>query len=134
MLSAEVFGQVLPFPRGAFPSAAPRGRQVGAGEARSRSGVACRNDRQQALDAVHDALSAAMTADRALCLLRVDQALRFCADRPHAAWAARQELVRLLGVDIVARHLGACEKRRHLRRELEEATHRLRQLAAPTPA
>ncbi len=88
-------------------------------------------ERQQALDAVHDALSAAMTADTALCRLRLHQTLNLCTDRPHAAWAARQELGRLLRLDIVARHLSACEKRRRLLRELEELAACLRQIAAP---
>ncbi|RTL41587.1 MAG: hypothetical protein EKK53_13455 [Burkholderiales bacterium] len=86
------------------------------------------------MDAVRDAVCAAMVADRPLCQLRLQQALSFCAARPHAAWAARQEIVRLLGVDIVARHLSACDKRRRLQRALEDAASRLRDWAAPLPA
>lgn len=99
-----------------------------------RSSTARADERQQALDAVHDALSAAMTADMALCRLRLQQALSLCTGRPHAAWAARQAVVRALAVDIVARHLRVCDKRRRLQREIEDVATRLRCMAAPEVA
>lgn len=99
--------------------------------AHARPGGARGAERQQVLNAVHDALSAAMTADAALCRLRLQQALDLCTDRPHVSWAAHREIKRLLALDIVERHLSACEKRRCLQREMEALAARLRQIAAP---
>lgn len=90
--------------------------------------------RNEALDAVHDVVSAALAGDTELCRLRQYQALTLCAERPHAAWAARQEIVRILGVDIVARHLRGCDRRRRLQREIEDMAARLRDVAAPAVA
>lgn len=120
--------QKVPAPAASWrrDDAAP-GRHAGSGGARGR-------DRSDALDAVHDAVSAALTGDVALCRLRQQQTLALCADRPHAAWAARREILRILGVDIIGRHLRGCDRRRRLQREIEELASRLHQMAAPEAA
>lgn len=131
MQMAQGSGQVLPFNGGRLPrvtAARPVALKSDAGLCPSG---ARSEERQQALDAVHDALSAAMTSDIALCHLRLRQTRALCAGRPHAAWAAYREILRVLGVDIVARHLRACDKRRRLQREMEGLAVQLRQIAAP---
>lgn len=90
--------------------------------------------RAQAVGLVHDAVSAALAGDEALCGLRQRQLLALCGDHPHAAWAARQEVVRTLSVDIVVRHLRGCDRRRRLQREIEQLAAALRQIAAPAHA
>ena len=137
MQMAQASGQVLLFSGGRLP------RVPAVSSASSVSSVAVKSqagphpssprseERQQALDAVHDALSAALTADIALCRLRLQQTLSLCQGRPHAAWAACREILRVLGVDIVVRHLRACDKRRRLQREMQDVATHLRQIAAP---
>lgn len=134
MLVAQPAGQVLQFPGGCLPRSSAADLPVSANKAGTRSAPGHPTDRQRVLDAVRDALSAAMTGDQALCRLRLLQILSFCAERPHAAWAAGREIGRQLGIDIVSRHLHACEKRRQLRRELEGLAGQLRTFAAPLPA
>jgi hypothetical protein len=133
MQMAQVSGQVLPFSGGRRPRVtAPRSVAVKS-EALPHASGACSEHRQRVLDAVHDALSAALTADAALCHLRLRQTLALSAGRPQVAWVACRELLRVLRVDIVARHLLACDKRRRLQREMQEVAARLRQIAAPEP-
>lgn len=93
-----------------------------------------RQEREDALVAVQEAVSAALAGDESLCRLRQRQALSICQGRPHAAWAARQAFVRALDVDIVARHLRGCDRRRRLLREMTEVARVLREWAAPVPA
>ena len=90
--------------------------------------------RAEALGLVHDAVSAALAGDEPLCGLRQRQLLAICADQPHAAWAARQEISRVLCVDIVARHLRGCDRRRRMQREIDQLAATLRQMAAPAIA
>lgn len=134
MWVAQTSGQVLQYPGGCLPRSCAAHSPDPASTTSTRSASARPTDRQRALDTVLDALSAAMAGDQALCRLRLQQILSFCSARPHAAWAARQEIGRQLGIDIVSRHLHVCDKRRQLRREIEGLADQLRVWAAPLPS
>lgn len=134
MSTVQGTGQVLLFRGGGFIRRTEALPPRGSGHAGPRTEGARAQERQQAVEAVQGALSAALMADTALCRLRLQQALSLCAGRPHAAWAARQEVQRALAVDIVARHLRACDRRRRLHREIEALALRLHLIAAPAAA
>lgn len=126
---------LVQFFHGAGPSGAaarPAGLHVVPASRLAADATGRQRARAQAVGLVHDAVSAALAGDEALCGLRQQQLLALCSAHPHAAWAARQEVVRALGVDIVVRHLRSCDRRRRLQREIEQLAGNLRQMAAPT--
>lgn len=99
---------------------------------RPPSGAA--RDDERALVAVQDALSAALTGDEALCELRQTLALYLCMGYPARARTAATEIEQALALDVIARHLGGCHKRRRLQRDLLELAARLNRAAAsPLP-
>jgi len=97
----------------------------------SRSAPGLCRERLEGLEAVHDAVSAALTGDMALCRLRQQRAWSLCFGRPHVAWAACRQILRALHDEVIARHLRGCDRRRALGRELEALAVRLREVAAP---
>lgn len=87
-------------------------------------------DDERAMVAVQDALSAALTGDEALCELRQTLTLYLCLGHPARARAAATEIEQALALDVIARHLGGCHKRRRLQRALIELAARLNLAAA----
>ena len=94
---------------------------LGVGEVRRHDGRWAR-----AREAVQDAISAALSGERTLCGLRCSQVVTRCAGRPLAMQAAH-EIEQALKFKMIERHLFACDKRRHLHRELEALARYLRQ-------
>lgn len=88
-------------------------------------------DDERALVAIQDALSAALTGDEALCELRQTLALYLCLGYPARARAAATEIEQALALNVIARHLGSCHKRRRMQRDLLELAARLNLDAAP---
>ena len=93
-------------------------------------------ERDLAIDAAQDAVSAALAGDEPLCSLRRGQTLRLCAGRPALARAAATEIEKALEMEVIVRHLSGCHKRRRLQRGIAELAVQLRDASTlqPVPA
>ena len=128
MSCAQAPFQALVLP---FQPARPRGLEAYPPMPQPDAGPA--RERELAIDAALDALSAALAGDGPLCSLRQAQTLNLCEGRPALAQAALSEIERTLEMEVIARHLGGCHKRRRLHRELSDLAERLRDVSSALP-
>jgi hypothetical protein len=89
------------------------------------------SDRSGVVDQVQEAVCAALCGDAPLFELIRHRIVVRCVRHPLLGAAAAGEIDRLLAVDIVQRHVLACDKRRRLQRELAALADALR---LPPPA
>jgi hypothetical protein len=102
-------------PQGDTPSA---GARMPLAERAAMDATSTMDERSGLLDEVQDVVGAALCGDSPLFdLLRQRLTLR-CVGRPWRGATAANEILRLQAIDIVQRHLLACDKRRRLQREL----------------
>lgn len=93
--------------------------------------AALQSDRSGVVDEVQEAVCAALCGDAPLFELIRHRVVVRCVRHPLLGGAAAAEIDRLLAVDIVQRHVLACDKRRRLQRELAALADALR---LPPPA
>ena len=88
--------------------------------------AALQSDRSGVVDEVQEAVCAALCGDAPLFELIRHRVMLRCVRHPLLGAAAAAEIDRLLAVDIVQRHVLACDKRRRLQRELAALADALR--------
>jgi len=81
------------------------------------------------IDMVQELLGASLMGDTALFALWHGRVISFLSIRRHAAHAAAAQIESALRIEVIARHMFGCSKRRGLQRELENLVTRL---ARPT--
>lgn len=104
----------------------PSGKQMPPGWVSATEAAPLQCDRSHMLDDVQEAVSAVLCADAPLFDLIRHRVFLRCVGRPWLGAAAAAEVERLLAIDIVQRHVLACDKRRRLQRDLVALAETLR--------